>query len=167
MIYRIQKDKDGGFQIAPKSSRKPILASCLIVFAVLCCYGLPYVLLFVTILFGFRHITKQITDNTLLDYYAALKESVICSQLSETDDSVLKRSQYHRHFLEKSQNALYEKRLIQVKEVYFKEENVLETWTAYLVRVENVRNLSNQKLLDNVKHDSIWCKEYLFQQRIN
>lgn len=167
MIYKIKKEKDGGFQIVPSNSRKPILIITLIFFAVLCCYGVPYVLLFTTFVFGFRHLIKQIAENTLVDYYAALKESIICSQLTERDDTVFKRSQTHRDRLEKSQNTLYANGLIVVQEVYLNEITVHETWTDYLLRVEAVKSRQSQKLLDAVKHDSIWCKEYLFKQRVH
>jgi hypothetical protein len=164
MIYKIKRDKDGGFEVVPSASRKPVLIGILLAFMALCWYGLPYVILYSASVFGFRAVLKQITDNTLIAYYAALKESIVCSQLVEGDKTVLKRSERHRHLLEKAENELFKIGYLTVKEVYFKEQNVIESWTNYLLRVENVRNKANQDLLNDVKHDVQWCKKWLYNQ---
>ena len=164
MIYNIKRDKDGGFEIVPSASRKPVLMLVLLAFMILCWYGLPYIILYSASVFGIRAILKQITDNTLLAYYAALKESIICYQLIEGDKTVLQRSERHRQLLEQSENELFKIGYLTVKEVYFKEQNVMENWTNYLLRVENVRNQANQDLLNDVKHDVSWCKKWLYNQ---
>jgi hypothetical protein len=82
--------------------------------------------------------------------------------LIEGDTTVLKRSERHRYLL--AENELFKIGYLTVKEVYFKEQNVTENWTAYLLRVENTRNQANQDLLNDVKHDVSWCKKWLYNQ---
>jgi hypothetical protein len=127
----------------------------------------PYIILYTTIVFGFRYLLQQIAKDTLSAYYAALKESIVCAQLTDTDNTVLERSNRYRDLLSQSQNQLYLEGYLSVKEVYYKEVNVLETWTDYLLRVEDVKNQLAQHFLNDVKHDTLWCKEHLFRQRIH
>lgn len=164
MIYNIKKNKDGGFEIVPSANRKPVLMLVLLAFMVLCWYGLPYVILYSASVFGIRAVIKQITEMTLIAYYAALKEPIVCFQLLEGDKTVLQRSERHRQLLSQSENELFKIGYLTVKEVYFKEQNVMENWTNYLLRVENVRNQANQDLLNDVKHDVNWCKKWLYNQ---
>jgi hypothetical protein len=86
--------------------------------------------------------------------------------LSKNDNTVHLRCLEVKEMLTKSDNILYKNGFLAVKEIYFKEQNVLENWSNYLIRIEKTKSEMMQAMLDGVKHDEIWTKTHYFGQMI-
>ncbi len=165
MIYRIKKTKYGTFEVVATRLRKPFLVVILAFFAIIT-FWIPFLgLVFLGLVLGFRYVvSEKVAKSVLLDFYASTKQPILICQNSENDKSVYKRAEYEKLLLIMSQNKLYENGLLEVKEIYLKESNVLEKWQDYMLRCENTYNKMCQNFLENVKHDEIWCKRWLFNQ---
>lgn len=124
-------------------------------------------MVFLAVVFIGKSTLYGVTNEVLRSYYASAKEPILVYQRSENDKTVHMRCLEVKEMLSKSDNVLYKNGFLKVNECYFREINALETWSNYLLRVENTKNLMLQDMLNGVSHDKEWTKKYMFGQMMN
>jgi hypothetical protein len=164
MIYAVKKNNGNSYSITNTKYRKPVLTVCIIVFVFLCGFYPILAILFLGVIILAKITLQNVANEVLKYYYASAKEPICIYMLSENDNTVHLRCLEVKEMLTKSDNILYKNGFLAVKEIYFKEQNVLENWNQYLIRVEKTKSEMMQAMLDGVKHDEIWAKTHYFGQ---
>jgi hypothetical protein len=167
MIYAVKKMNDNSYKIVNTKYRKPTLAVCIIVFVFLCGFYPILAILFLGVIILAQITLRNVSNEVLKFYYASAKEPIVLYQLSENDNTLHLRHLEIVEMLIKSDNVLYKNGFLKVYECYYKEQNVLENWNQYLIRLEKVKSEAMQDMLNNVSHDKIWTKKYMFGQMIS